>query len=85
MKEEFLEKLSRDITAAKDQMDAYNPDARKIAYVVINFDDWVGDYTEEHLAQIEHFFRHTLRPGVDLVADVRTSFLTKITLYGEAG
>jgi hypothetical protein len=83
--EKLLEKLSRDITATKNQMDAYKPDARKLAYVVINFDDWVGDCAEEHLAQIEDFFRHTLRPGVDLVADVQTSFLTKVTLYSEAG
>jgi hypothetical protein len=81
--EKLLAKLSRDITAAKNQMDAYNPDARKIAYVVINFDDWVGDYAKEHLAQIEDFFRHSLRPGVDLVTDVRTPFLTKVTLYRE--
>jgi hypothetical protein len=83
--EKLLTKLSRDITEAKNQMDAHNPDARKIAYVVINFDDWVGDCAQEHLAQIEYFFRHTLRPGVDLVTDIRTSFLTKITLYSEAG
>jgi hypothetical protein len=84
VEEKLLEKLSRDITAAKNQMDAYNADARKIAYVVINFDDRAGDCAEEHLAQIENFYR-TLRSGVDLVTDVRTPFLTKVTLYSEAG
>jgi hypothetical protein len=82
--EKLLAKLSRDITAAKNQMDAYDPAARKVVYVVFNFDDWVGDCAEEHLAQIEDFL-HTLRAGVDVVSDVRTSFLTKVTLHSEAG
>lgn len=78
--EKLLEKLSRDIATAKTQMDAYNPYARQLAYVVINFDDWAGDCAEEHLAQIEDFL-NGLRPGIDVVSYVRTSFLTKATLH----
>lgn len=78
--EKLLEKLAKDLTLAKSQMHAYRPDARMIAYIVINFDDWAGDCAEEHLAQIEQFLGH-LRPGIDVVSDVRTTLLKKVTWH----
>jgi hypothetical protein len=53
----FFEKLSSDLEKARRQADAYKADsaARKIAYIVIDFDDSLGEYKDAHYSQIDEF------------------------------
>jgi hypothetical protein len=55
----FLDKLIHDIENAKEQMDAYSAGrpARKIAYIVVNFDDRFHEYSDMYQSQIDMFLK----------------------------
>jgi hypothetical protein len=50
-----LSKLTKTLGSAVRQLDAADPNrvARRIAFAVLNFDDWVGDYYPAYLRQID--------------------------------
>jgi hypothetical protein len=67
--EGMLKKLSATLEHAVEQLDAADPDrkARRIAFAVIHFDDWVGDYQPQYFADMdEHLLRNPV-VGAELV------------------
>ena len=51
----FFKKLTSDLEKAKSQMASYNnkPGARHIAFIVINFDDLLGEYKTNYYKEID--------------------------------
>jgi hypothetical protein len=51
----MLNKVSSTIADAVEQLDHEDPSrtARRIVFTVLNFDDWVGDYQTEYIAQLD--------------------------------
>lgn len=51
----FLAKLSAVLSRASQQLMSYDvtAQARRIILVVLHFDDWIGDYEQEYVAQID--------------------------------
>lgn len=55
LSEKFLNKLSSTLEGAVEQLDAADPErkAQRFVFVVVHFDDWVGDYQAEYFAEID--------------------------------
>lgn len=51
----FFNKLTSDLEKAKSQMASYNnaPGVRHIAFIVVNFDDSIGEYKTDYYKEIE--------------------------------
>jgi len=51
----MLGKVTDTVTRAIEQLDREDPmrAARRIVFIVLHFDDWVGDYQTEYIAQID--------------------------------
>ena len=66
---EFLEKIRKTCASAKDQMCSYDPSgqARKIAYVFVNFDD--HEYSSLYLPQLGQFRASDPVPDLEIVFD----------------
>ena len=87
----FFEKLMSDLKKAKAQMDAYDDgtNARRIAYIVINFDDLLGEYKELYYRQIDRYLAENLVPGIEVVLhNQKTCFhksiaMTSATVFNE--
>lgn len=69
LEEGFFNKLKSDLEEAKKQMNAYEgrEDARRIAFVIINFDDLLAQYREEYYRQIDEYLAENSLPGVEVV------------------
>ena len=65
----FFNKLSDDIEKAKRQMEAFDnrSDVKRIVYIIVNFDDFWGDYKEHHYQQIDQFLTDNVRADIELV------------------
>jgi hypothetical protein len=66
------EMLSKIITTIKDgiaQLDYEDPQhaARRVVFTVLNFDDWVGDYQTEYIAQLDAHLLANPVAGAELV------------------
>jgi hypothetical protein len=66
---EFLQKVITSIGDAIDQFDAYcqADRARRIVFVVVNFDDWLGEYQQEYFHQIDVHLESTSLADVEIV------------------
>jgi hypothetical protein len=72
---EFFRKLDHDIAQAKEQMTAHDPEAaRRIVYVIINFDDLLHEYVDRYKTQIDDHMRGQGATGVDVVFDIKAAF-----------
>jgi hypothetical protein len=75
--EGFFNKLAHDLAVARTQMNACDagPVSRRIAYVIVNFDDALHEYGEIYQAQIEEYmkFSHPV-PEVEAVFDIKPPF-----------
>ena len=51
----MLGKVTDTLTRAIEQLDREDPmrAARRIVFIVLHFDDWVGDYQTEYIAQMD--------------------------------
>lgn len=69
----FLAKLHSDIGQASAQMSSFDPDptARRIVYVVVNFDDLLHEYAADCRAHIEAGLAATPPACVEVVLDIR--------------
>ena len=59
--EGFLAKLRATLADALKQLDAADPEclARRMIFTMLHFDDWVGDYQPQYIAQVEaHLLQH---------------------------
>ncbi|SRR6266446_1317356 len=74
--EGFFNKLKSDLETARNQMAAYYPrtDAKKIAYVVVNYDDLLHEYAESYLTQIDEFIATKPVPDLDVILDTKPAF-----------
>jgi hypothetical protein len=72
----FLEKLRSDIDKASAQMVAFHPGpgARRIAYIVVNFDDLFHEYAPECRAHIEVDLAANPPSDVEVVLDIKPPF-----------
>ncbi|MCY4374768.1 MAG: hypothetical protein OXC31_13425 [Spirochaetaceae bacterium] len=60
----FLRKLRVTLAAAVKQLDAADPErrARRMIFTMLHFDDWLGEYQAQYIAQIDE---HLLQQPVD--------------------
>jgi hypothetical protein len=76
LEEGFFNKLMSDINTATSQMHALDADAgtRRIAYIVVNFDDNLHEYAVEYRRQIDAFIERAAIPNVEVVLDSKPPF-----------
>jgi hypothetical protein len=74
--DEFFRKLTDTLANARMQMYSYCPDtyAKKIVYVVLNFDDNLHEYIDAYLEQLRLFLATVPLPGVEIVFDVKPKY-----------
>ena len=67
--EGLLTKLDATLAHAVEQLDAADPGraARRIVFTMLYFDDWVGDYQPQYIAQIDTYLRQNPVAGAELV------------------
>ena len=78
----FFNKLASDLIEAKEQMDAYDgsPGTKRIVYVIVNFDDYLHEYSDIHRAQIDdHMKGGNPALGLDVFFDIKPPFYTTMS------
>lgn len=72
----FFKKLRSDLVRAREQMLAYDSEgsARKIAYVVVNFDDLLHEYADRYQSQIDRFILGNQVTELEVVFDIKPAF-----------
>jgi hypothetical protein len=72
----FFRKIQSDLARAKTQMVTYAQDipTRKIAYVVVNFDDGLHEYVDRYRVQIEQFMAANAVAGLETAFDIKDAF-----------
>ena len=67
--EGFLTKLRATLAYAVKQLDAADPErrARRIIFTMLHFDDWVGCYQDQYIAQIDEYLLQQPVDGAELV------------------
>jgi hypothetical protein len=78
----FFNKLSHDLVEARTQMAAYDPSPtiKRIAFVIVNFDDGSHEYLDRYLPQIDGFIK--LRnpvPEIEVKFDIKEAFYTAMS------
>lgn len=65
----FFKKLTFNLLKAKSQMESYagKEKIRRIVFVVLNFDDMLGEYKKDYFWHIDHFLAAYPTPCVDIV------------------
>ena len=65
----MLNKVSSTIVDAIEQLDHEDPGrtVRRIVFTVLNFDDWVGDYQTQYIAQLDAHLAANPIEGAELV------------------
>ncbi|MDE2106241.1 MAG: hypothetical protein KGL39_53975 [Patescibacteria group bacterium] len=79
----FLNKLTRDLRKARTQMAAYDPSSEtaRIAFIVPEFDDFLGEYKSEYFQQIDKHLAVERTPGIEVVFyNLRTAFHCPIAM-----
>jgi hypothetical protein len=79
----FFTKLTSDLSRAKQQMYSFNgsPGMRRIAFVILDFDDWLGEYKQSFFQQIDEFLASKPVPDIDVVFyNKRTAFHVEVAL-----
>ncbi len=74
----FFRKLKSDLEYAKKQMLAYDPDKamRKIAYVIVNYDDNLHECGNLYESQISQFRANNPIPDLEVEFDIKPPFYT---------
>jgi hypothetical protein len=73
----FKNKLSVTLDSAKRQMNAYfTGEARRIAYVIVNFDDRLHEYGGDYRQQIDEFLELRRINKLEVVLDIKPPFYT---------
>jgi hypothetical protein len=79
----FFNKLTADLEKAKCQMVSYNnsPDVRHIAFVVVNFDDQLGEYKTDYYKEIDQYLAGIPVAGIEVVFfNQRTCFHNEVMM-----
>lgn len=78
----FFNKLASDLIEAKKQMDAYDGSqgTKQVAYVIVNFDDHLHEYSDTYRTQIDDFMKaKNPAPGLDVFFDIKPPFYTAMS------
>ena len=72
----FFNKLTATLETARRQMVTFCPDpgTKRIAYVIVDFDDSLHEYAQEYSKQIATFIATQPVPGLDIVFDIKPPF-----------
>lgn len=72
----FFDKLIATLKTAGTQMISYCSDesARRIVYVVLNFDDLLNEYAEDYLRQIQEFVKTQTLQAIEIIFDAKPKF-----------
>jgi hypothetical protein len=72
----FFNKLTSDLRRAQTQMLSYDADGstRKIAYVVVNFDDSLHEYADRYQIQINQYVASVPVPDLEIAFDIKPPF-----------
>jgi hypothetical protein len=79
----FFNKLMCHLLKAERQMKSYNDgeDIRRIAYVIIDFDDLLGEYKDHYFHEIDHFLADKIPADIEVVFhNQKTCFHKPITM-----
>lgn len=79
----FFNKLTSDLLKAKSQIESYDGSTgiRRIAFIVLNFDDWLGEYKADYFQQIDQHLAANPISGIDIVFyNQRTPFHFPISM-----
>jgi hypothetical protein len=73
---EFFNKINSTLETARDQMAIYCPTTgtRKIAFVIINYDDILHEYASNYDMQLEQFLATKPVPDLEIVFDIKPPF-----------
>ena len=74
----FFRKLTHDIENAKQQLNAYSTEtaARKIVYIIVNFDDDFHEYKDMYEEQITVCLNTDMFPEGEIIFDIKPPFYT---------
>jgi hypothetical protein len=72
----FFNKLRSTLQAARDQMTIYSQgaDTKKIAYLVINYDDILHEYAATYSTQLAAFIASNPVPGLEVEFDIKPPY-----------
>ena len=81
LSEGFFTKLASTLRDAEAQMNAFSQAAgvRKIAYVIVNFDDRLGEYADRYRAQIDERHSKITPPDIEVELDIKPAFYTAMS------
>ena len=83
----FFKKLMSDLCTAKDQIESYDDSAsvRRIAFLVLNFDDFLAEYKDKYFQQIDQYLAYNSIPGLEIVFyNQRTCFHSSLSMQHAA-
>ena len=73
----FFDKLRSTIETARHQMAGYHAGiARRIVYVILNFDDNLHEYVASYAPQLQAFASSSAAEGLEIVFDIKPKFYT---------
>jgi hypothetical protein len=78
----FFTKLAHDLVEARTQMNAYDTDPaiKRIAYVIVNFDDALHECAQLYRLQIEDYMKSgNPAPELDVVFDIKPPFYSAMS------
>jgi hypothetical protein len=74
----FLNKLTTTLTAAERQMATFFPgEARRVVYVIVNFDDRLHEYSGEYQRQIDDLIKGR-QGAIEAIFDIKPAFYTAL-------
>ena len=75
----FLAKVTSTLTHGVSQLDCYDPDrkARRVIFVVLHFNDWVGDYQTEYIAQLDSHMLQNPVEGAEVVLNPASNLFNR--------
>ena len=81
LSEGFFTKLASTLRDAEAQMNAFSQAAgvRKIAYVIVNFDDRLSEYADRYRAQIDERHSKITPPDIEVELDIKPAFYTAMS------
>ena len=82
----FFNKLRFTLENASDQMTVYSQDTatKKIAYLVINYDDILHEYAATYSTQVAAFIANNPVPGLDIELDIKPPYYWATARESEA-
>lgn len=86
MTDQFLTKVTATLRSALNQLESFDPDsqARRIIFLVVNFNDWVGDRQREYIAQLDEHLEKQPSGAQIVVSSASNLFLRTFVMKNAA-